>query len=70
VPTRVPEAEEALVGRRPDPEVLREAAARAGGAVEVLEDLYGSVDYKRHIVTVLAARALDEAVARAAGRRH
>lgn len=70
VPARVPEAEEALVGRRPDPEVLREAAGRAGGAVEVLEDLYGSVDYKRHIVTVLASHALDEAVARARGRGH
>lgn len=65
MPARVPEAEAALVGRDPDARVVREAAARAGRAVEVLDDLYGSEDYKRHIVTVLAAKALDQAVARA-----
>ena len=70
VPTRVAEAEAALVGRRPDAAVVREAAGHAGRAVEVLEDLYGSVDYKRHIVTVLAVRALEDAVARAEGRAH
>ncbi len=65
MPARVPEAEAALVGRDPDARALREAAALAGQAVEVLDDLYGSEDYKRHIVTVLAAKALDQAVARA-----
>ena len=73
MPARVPEAEDALTGRSPDVRALREAAARVGHAVEVLDDLYGSEDYKRHIVTVLAARALDQAVARTArpaGQEH
>jgi len=73
MPARVPEAEEALVGRDFGVRALREAAARAGHAVEVLDDLYGSEDYKRHIVTVLTAKALDQAAARAArptGREH
>jgi len=66
VPARVPEAEDALIGRSPDVRALREAAARVGQTVEVLDDLYGSQDYKRHIVTVLTAKALDQAVVRAA----
>ncbi len=66
MPARVPEAEEALVGCGTDARALRQAAARTGQTVEVLGDLYGSEDYKRHIVTVLAAKALDQAVARAA----
>jgi carbon-monoxide dehydrogenase medium subunit len=38
------------------------AAARAAEGVTIIEDLYGSVEYKRHLATVLAKRALLKAV--------
>ncbi len=67
-PERVPEAEALLLGQRAEPGTLQAAAERAGRSVEVLDDLYGSVDYKRHIVTVLAGRALRDAADRARER--
>jgi carbon-monoxide dehydrogenase medium subunit len=70
-PERVPDAEAALIGHAPEARSLRAAGERTGRAVEVVEDLYGSVEYKRHIVAVLATRALrqaaDQARAAAAG---
>lgn len=45
-------------------ETMRRAAEVARHA-EVIEDLYGAADYKRHLLTVLAARALREAAAAA-----
>ncbi len=65
VPARAPEAEAALAGQRPSPRLFRAAAETAGRTAEILDDLYGSADYKRHIVMVLAARALHDAAARA-----
>ena len=41
------------------------AAERAAEGVTVLEDLYGSVEYKTHLASVYVKRALEEAVARA-----
>ena len=38
------------------------AAAKAAEGVTIIEDLYGSVEYKRHLATVLAKRALLKAV--------
>lgn len=64
IPARVPEAEAALLGNPPEPAAFQAAALAAGRHAEILEDLYGSVEYKRHIVTVLARRALEEAAAR------
>jgi carbon-monoxide dehydrogenase medium subunit len=61
VAERIPEAEALVVGHPPDSGVLEVAASAAGRSAEVLEDMYGSVEYKRHIVTVLARRALKEA---------
>ena len=68
VPARANEAEAAVAGQRPSPRLFEAAAETAGRTAEILDDLYGSVDYKRHIVTVLAARALYDAAARAGVR--
>ncbi|MBI4279089.1 MAG: FAD binding domain-containing protein [Armatimonadetes bacterium] len=65
VPVRVPEAEDALAGRRPEGEVLRAAAEVAGRRADVLEDMFTSTEYKRHLVSLLAARALHDAVSAA-----
>ncbi len=68
VPARALEAEAALEEQRPSPQLFRAAAEIAGRTAEILDDLYGSTDFKRHIVTVLAARALHDAGARAGAR--
>jgi len=56
---------EAIIGTDGSPEAIAAAAARAVEGVTVLEDLYGSEDYKRHLATVYVARALEQALARA-----
>ncbi|MGQ0569006.1 MAG: FAD binding domain-containing protein [Armatimonadota bacterium] len=61
IPARVREAEAALIGGRPDDDLFTVAAETAGRSVEILDDLYGSIEYKRHIVTVLAVQALRDA---------
>lgn len=64
IPARVAEAEAGLIGQAPSGPVLNAAAEAAGRHADVLDDLYGSVEYKRHIVTVMARRALQEATER------
>ncbi len=63
MPVRASEAEAMLAGAPLRDEALREAAKAVGRHAEVMDDLYGSAAYKRHVLTVLAARALREAVA-------
>ncbi|MBX5465224.1 MAG: xanthine dehydrogenase family protein subunit M [Clostridia bacterium] len=65
-PYRARAAEEALRGRRPEPEVLREAAARATDGVEVTGDLYASEEFRAYLCRHHAAEALEEALAAAA----
>ncbi|HLI26913.1 MAG TPA: xanthine dehydrogenase family protein subunit M [Chloroflexota bacterium] len=60
--------EEALVGQRPEPAALAEAAERVTEGVEVLGDLHASVPYRSHVARVYARRALAAAVARALGQ--
>ena len=42
---------------------VAEAAQRATEGVTVLEDLYGSVEYKSHLATVMVKRAVLGAIA-------
>jgi len=64
-PTRVPEAESILAGRRVDDrECVREAGEVAGDAVEPFADANGSVEYKRNLVRVFVERCCAEAIAR------
>ena len=60
-------AEELLEGRRPDAELYKRAGERAAQESEPAEDARGPVEYKRELVKVLVARALEKAVERAEG---
>ena len=64
-PRHVPEAEAALVGRRPDAESVQDAAGAARDAAEPITDVRGTADFRRHLVEALARRALWSAHERA-----
>ncbi|HEY6930868.1 MAG TPA: xanthine dehydrogenase family protein subunit M [Thermoanaerobaculia bacterium] len=65
-PVRATAAEQALDGRRPDASSIAAAAARVAEAiVDPMGDLYASGEYRTHLATVLAKRALTTAIARA-----
>lgn len=54
---------EALVGTDGSEQAVKEAAERATEGVTVLEDLYGSEEYKAHLAKVYTRRALTQALA-------
>ena len=56
---------DALVGSDGSGAAIEAAAAHATDGIEVLEDLYGSVDYKTHLARLFTARAIKAAVAAA-----
>jgi carbon-monoxide dehydrogenase medium subunit len=68
VPGRSSAAEDVLLGKRADDATIAEAARRAAEAASPTADRRGSVEYKREMARVLAARALKKAVERAGGR--
>jgi aerobic carbon-monoxide dehydrogenase medium subunit len=54
---------EALVGTDGTEQAVKEAAARATEGITVLEDLYGTEEYKAHLAEVYSRRALTQALA-------
>jgi carbon-monoxide dehydrogenase medium subunit len=62
---RPAELEEILRGKSPGRKRLEEACAHAADGVEVNADLYASAEYRRHLASVYARRALEKAVERA-----
>jgi aerobic carbon-monoxide dehydrogenase medium subunit len=68
-PIKAQKAEAFLRGKRLDAGAIAEAARLAAGEAEPTADLRGSVEYKRDLVRVLAARALTKAVERAGAGR-
>ncbi len=66
-PVRAAEAEKFLQGKKPDAATIGEAAKLAGQASDPSADRRGSVEYKKEMARVLAARALKKAVERAQG---
>ena len=60
-PRRIAEAEAALNGRRPGPEVFRAAGDAAAAAIEPLEDYNTSAEYRRDLVRAMTRRALERA---------
>ncbi len=64
-PTLAAGVAEALVGTDGSAEAVAGAAGRATEGVTVLEDLYGSEEYKSHLAQVYAARAINAAIAAA-----
>jgi len=55
--------EAALTGKALDAASIQAAAAKAADGVDVQPDLQGSVDYKKHLCTVFARRAIEAAAA-------
>lgn len=56
---------EAIIGTDGSEAAIATAAERAAEGVTVLEDLYGSVEYKAHLARVMVKRALTQAIANA-----
>jgi aerobic carbon-monoxide dehydrogenase medium subunit len=64
-PIRATATEAALHGQPLTPDVIARAAAKAADGTDPDDDSYASADYKRHVVTVYARRAIEAAVERA-----
>lgn len=52
-----------VVGTSGSPDAIAAAAAHATDGVTVLEDLYGTVDYRTHLAQVYVKRALEDVLA-------
>jgi aerobic carbon-monoxide dehydrogenase medium subunit len=62
-PTLAVGAGEALIGTDGSEDAIKAAAEKAVDEVTVLEDLYGSEEYKTHLAKVYVARAVRQALA-------
>jgi carbon-monoxide dehydrogenase medium subunit len=60
---RIVEAEQALAGQAPGPEAFVAAAERAAAAVDPMEDINNSAEYRRDLVRTMVRRALEQAAA-------
>jgi aerobic carbon-monoxide dehydrogenase medium subunit len=63
-PRRIAEAEQVLAGSFPGPEPFAAAAARAAAAVEPIEDVMTSAQYRRDLVGTVTRRALEQSAPR------
>jgi carbon-monoxide dehydrogenase medium subunit len=68
-PIRVAATEAALLGQAPSDVAFKSAAADTAAQVDPPSDVHGSTAYRRHLVSVLTRRALEEAHDRMEGRR-
>ncbi|HEY3223948.1 MAG TPA: xanthine dehydrogenase family protein subunit M [Pseudolabrys sp.] len=66
-PIRAVVTETELQGKLLAPEVIAAAAAKAAEETDPEGDTYASAEYKRHVATVYARRAIEAAVRRAIG---
>ena len=66
-PIRAVASETELQGKSLTPDVIAAAAAKAAEETDPEGDTYASAEYKRHVATVYARRAIDAAVKRAVG---
>ena len=62
---RATEAERALTGSKGDAKAIAGAAAKAANGITALSDLAATADYRKHLVTVYAKRAIERAIQRA-----
>lgn len=67
-PVEAAEAAKFLVGKTPDAKIIAEAAKLAAAKSDPSADHRGSVEYKKEMARVLAARALHTALERAGGK--
>ena len=66
-PLFVKEAGEALVGKAPGEESVNQAGQIAKDAARPINDMRGTVEYRKHLCDVLTRRALNAAITRAQG---
>jgi aerobic carbon-monoxide dehydrogenase medium subunit len=62
-PRRIPEAERALTGAAPGDKAFRAAAEAAMAAIDPMEDIVNSAEFRRDLVLAVARRALERAAA-------
>jgi len=62
---RATAAEKALAGTSGNAKAIAAAAAKAADGITALSDLAASSDYRKHLVTVYAKRAIERALSRA-----
>ena len=62
---RATAAEKALTGSKGDAKAIADAAAKAADGITALSDLAASADYRKHLATVYAKRAIQRAIDRA-----
>ena len=60
-PRRIPEAEAALTGQAPSDAAFRAAAEAAAAAIDPLEDIQTTAEYRRDLVRAVTRRALERA---------
>jgi carbon-monoxide dehydrogenase medium subunit len=59
---RAERVESTLAGKKPDAQLIDQAAAEAARNVDVIEDINGSVEYRTHLTRVYTARAIQAAL--------
>ena len=64
-PVRATAAEARLLGERPEPALVADAAARAAGAARPISDVRASAEYRRDVLPALVARAIGVALGEA-----
>lgn len=69
-PVFVKAAGESLIGKAPTADALAEAGEIAKSAASPITDMRGTVEYRRHLCSVLTRRALEAAAAAAQGGKH
>ncbi len=65
--TRASDAEAALTGSGLDDDAIAAAASAAGNGIEFNDDIHASAEYRAHLTSVYAERAIRAAIANAAG---
>jgi carbon-monoxide dehydrogenase medium subunit len=66
VPVRATMVEQAIVGRAPTPQLVREACEGCR-RIEAMDDVHADAGYRQHLAVVMAERALSAACARISG---
>jgi carbon-monoxide dehydrogenase medium subunit len=61
---RATAAETELQGKSLTPQIIAAAAAKAAEGTDPVEDSHAGAEYKRHVATVYARKAIEAAVAR------
>jgi CO/xanthine dehydrogenase FAD-binding subunit len=65
-PCRAIATEIELQGKPLTPQIIAAAAAKAAEETDPVEDSYASVEYKLHVATIYARKAIEAALERAA----